>query len=417
MGTKLGCGMINGFLDRALISTEKPNSANALVCELINRGTREWNIDKLNSWFLPEDREAILGIPLSSSNTSDRIVWAENRSRKFTVKSAYALALEEKAHNTEANYSDESARRKIWKTIWQLRIPQKIKHFAWRAGRDILATKSNLAKRRITPNGMCDLCGYNEETVYHLLWGCDHAKEVWKNRKFALPFEISTQWNFLDVVANLQECEHFRPRQMEKFISICWGIWKDRNDLRMGGKGKMARTILRSATHLVEEFGLANEEKTEFQADPIPLATWQPPSQGSYKVNMDGTVFTNRKQAGAGVIIRDGNGEVIAALSKKWKCPLGAIEAEAKALEAGVNFAWEIGIREAEFEMDSLMICNALHGLESPPSSIVNVLDGVRNQVLSFRQWKFSHIKRQGNVPAHLLAQHARNVKDYSAYG
>ena len=132
---------------------------------------------------------------------------------------------------------------------------------------------------------------------------------------------------------------------------------------------------------------------------------------------MDGAVFTNRKQAGTGVIIRDGNGEVIAALSKKWKCPLGAIEAEAKALEAGVNFAWEIGIREAEFEMDSLMICNALHGLESPPSSIVNVLDGVRNQVLSFRQWKFSHIKRQGNVPAHLLAQHARNVKDYSAYG
>ena len=89
-----------------VISTEKPNSTNALVCELINRGTREWNIDKLNSWFLPKDREAILGIPFSSSNTSDRIVWAENRG-KFTVKSAYALALEEKAHNTEANYSDE----------------------------------------------------------------------------------------------------------------------------------------------------------------------------------------------------------------------------------------------------------------------------------------------------------------------
>ena len=103
-----------------VISTEKPNSSNALVCELINRGTGEWNIDKLNSWFLPEDREAILGIPLSSSNTNDRIVWAENRSGKFTVKSAYALALEEKAHNTEADCSEELARRKIWKTNWKL---------------------------------------------------------------------------------------------------------------------------------------------------------------------------------------------------------------------------------------------------------------------------------------------------------
>ena len=357
-----------------------------------------------------------MGIPLSSSNTNDRIVWAENRSGKFTVKSAYVLALEEKVHNTRADCSDESARRKIWKTIWKLRIPQKIKHFAWRAGRDILATKSNLAKRRITPNGICDLCGHNEETVSHLLWGCDHAKEVWMNSKMVLPFEISTQWHFLDVVANLQECEHYRPRQLENFISVCWSIWKDRNDLRTGGKGKMGRTIVRSATHLVEEFALANEEKTEAQADPTPLASWQPPSQGCYKVNMDGAVFQNRKQAGAGVIIRDGAGEVIAVLSKKWRCPLGAVEAEAKAVEAGVNFAWEIGIREAEFEMDSLTICNALHGLVSPPSSIVNVLAGVRNRVSSFRQWKFTHIKRQGNVPAHLLAQHARIVEDYSTW-
>ena len=101
---------------------------------------------------------------------------------------------------------------------------------------------------------------------------------------------------------------------------------------------------------------------------------------------MDGAVFMNKKQAGVGVIIRDGDGEVIVALSKKWKCPLGAIEAEAKALEAGVNFAWEVGIREVEFEIDLLMICNALHGLVSPPSSVVNVLAGVRNQVSSFRQ-------------------------------
>ena len=57
-----------------VISKEKPNSTNALVYELINKGTGEWNIDKLNSWFLLEEREAILGIPLSSSNTNDRLV-------------------------------------------------------------------------------------------------------------------------------------------------------------------------------------------------------------------------------------------------------------------------------------------------------------------------------------------------------
>ena len=207
-----------------------------------------------------------------------------------------------------------------------------------------------------------------------------------------------------------------RPGQLEQFITICWGIWKNRNDLRMGGKGRAGRTVLQTAMHLVEEFRAANDGKTEHQAKPELPISWQPPSQGYYNVNLDGAVFSKRNQAGAGVIIRDGAGEVIVALSKNWKYPLGAIEAKAKALEAGVEFAKDVGIREAEFESDSLLVCNALQGLGSPPSSVVNVLAGVMNQMSYFRQWKVSHTKRQGNVPAHLLAQHAKYVEDYIAW-
>ena len=153
-----------------------------------------------------------------------------------------------------------------------------------------------------------------------MLWFCDHAKEVWRNSKFVLPFEISTRWNFLDVVENLQRCEHLRPGLLEQFITVCWGIWKNRNDLRRGGKGKAGRTILRTAMHLVEEYQTASDSKTENLVAPSSLVSWQPPNHGYYKVNIDGAVFSKRKQAGAGVIIRDCEGEVIAALSKKWNC-------------------------------------------------------------------------------------------------
>ena len=101
-----------------VITIEKTQFSNALVCELINQATNEQNKDKLDSWFLPEDREAILSIPPSSSSTNDRLIWAKNKNGKFTVKSTYALALEEKLYNTKADCSDKSARRKIWKTIW-----------------------------------------------------------------------------------------------------------------------------------------------------------------------------------------------------------------------------------------------------------------------------------------------------------
>ena len=54
-----------------------------------------------------------------------------------------------------------------------------------------------------------------------------------------------------------------------------------------------------------------------------------------------------------GVIFRDQGGLVAAALSKKVFCPLDPFEAEAKALEKAVDFAWDVGIRGVHFECDS----------------------------------------------------------------
>ena len=55
-----------------------------------------------------------------------------------------------------------------------------------------------------------------------------------------------------------------------------------------------------------------------------------------FKVNVDGAVFSALGAVGIGIIIRDEEGRVEAALSKRIKAPLGAIEAEAKAFEAGL---------------------------------------------------------------------------------
>ena len=198
--------------------------------------------------------------------------------------------------------------------------------------------------------------------------------------------EIAKSWSFLDVVEQLKRCEETRPSILEQVIAVCWGIWKNRNELRIGGKGKSGRTILRSAMNLVEEFRMENEPRKESQVDVTPTISWQPPSCGCYKINTDGAVFSTSKQAGAGVIIRDGAGEVVAVLSKKWNYPLGAIEAKAKAVEAGVIFAHDVGIRDAEFETDSLEIYNALRGHSAPPSSVVNVVAGTLNHASLFRQ-------------------------------
>ena len=101
----------------------------------------------------------------------------------------------------------------------------------------------------------------------------------------------------------------------------------------------------------------------------------------SYKVNVDGVVFSQSFQAGVGVVIRDHVSKVIAALSKQFQQLLGPLEIEAKAIEVGVSFAWDVGIREVILESDSKIVSDALLGLCTPPMIISNILAGVSQQL------------------------------------
>ena len=107
---------------------------------------------------------------------------------------------------------------------------------------------------------------------------------------------------------------------------------------------------------------------------------------------------------------------MIAALSQKLACPLGALETEAKAMEVGIQFALDVGVRDVTFEGDALSICNALRGVGEVSTSVQNIIVGMSHLVKAFRTYAFSHTKRQGNIPAHLLAQHARSVVSYIAW-
>ena len=85
----------------------------------------------------------------------------------------------------------------------------------------------------------------------------------------------------------------------------------------------------------------------------------------------------DQQASGVGVIIRDQGGLVAAALSKKVFCPLDHFEAEAKALEEVVDFAWDVGIRDVHFECDSKMIVDVVLGVSCPQASIYNIITGI----------------------------------------
>jgi hypothetical protein len=67
---------------------------NATVSELLDRETKWWNYQLVESIFSPEEVQMILSIPLSSTKQPDALFWRGSAKGNFTVRSAYYIQME-----------------------------------------------------------------------------------------------------------------------------------------------------------------------------------------------------------------------------------------------------------------------------------------------------------------------------------
>lgn len=100
-------------------------------------------------------------------------------------------------------------------------------------------------------------------------------------------------------------------------------------------------------------------------------------------------------------------------MSKKFRFPLGAVEIEAKAFEIRMIVAGDIEIQDFVLEGDSLILVQALCDTSLAPASVAHVIYGVRAASYEFRSVKFFHVRRKGNVVAHIIAKQALCVDDF----
>ena len=121
--------------------------------------------------------------------------------------------------------------------------------------------------------------------------------------------------------------------------------------------------------------------------------------------------FLSSQSANEGAVIRDNEERVTATLNKHLPLPLGPLEA--KAMEEGVIFAWDVGIQEVIVKCDSQIVVDALNGVSEPPTAISNIIEGICHKFQEFRQVQISHVRRQGNRLAYFLTQYTKNVVSY----
>ena len=120
-----------------------------MIADLLDPDTGWWNRVLVMQHFNHEDGEAILRVPLSRRVIQDSLFWTFTKSGDYTVRSGYQVARELQKEGNWAECSSGVMGGSVWKVLWKLKVPNKIKVFGWRACCNILPTRVNWCTKRL----------------------------------------------------------------------------------------------------------------------------------------------------------------------------------------------------------------------------------------------------------------------------
>ena len=148
----------------------------------------------------------------------DALVWPHTQDGHYSCKTGYRFLKEEAG--MESVQLDLDMDTGLWKGIWSLQVPNKVKNMLWRACRGALPTKEALVRRTIIDDPLCDRCHGVHESPLHALWLYNELDTVWEKSVHCQKRREINFLNFKELLSWILA----QPRERELFAMVSWGI-------------------------------------------------------------------------------------------------------------------------------------------------------------------------------------------------
>ncbi|XP_028054431.1 uncharacterized protein LOC114258640 [Camellia sinensis] len=210
------------------------------------------------------DVDAIQQIPLCCQDMPDILVWHYTSSGLFSVRSAGHLQMNLSMRETRGSGSEIQNVTWFWKRVWRLRIPSKIKVFAWRCCSNILPVRSVIRRRHLMMEDMCACCGAEAETLMHCFWGCLSAMEVWQQSPISFVLDKEAGIDFMSWAYGIG-C-WFNEDTLGLSFVVCWGLSSSRNQALFNNLVHSAAATVQMVCALLKDYG-----RTQSNLGGVPL--------------------------------------------------------------------------------------------------------------------------------------------------
>ncbi|GMI73050.1 hypothetical protein HRI_000974300 [Hibiscus trionum] len=369
------------------------------VSELIDNGSMTWKEDMIRGLFSPQDARKILSIPLSSSNVLDSKVWCGERNGVYSVRSGYRLLLEVPNTNTSL--------RPVLKQVWQSGCPTKMNIQCWKFIRNFVPTKRNLCIKRVTNNPICPRCLQEPEDVAHVIRNCRFAERVW----FLLGIQCNYIHQDLDIANWLTTVIQTNGKHhMQIIIIAIWFLWITRNNFVFEGIVKTPEDVVTSTRSYWLDVKAVSTKLSS--SNPSLHVRWSPPSSPAVRVNCDASYDISNGSADLGVAIRNEEGLILGAMSRRVFHVASPFAAEAYAVLHGLHFAWDLGFPMIELSSDSRSVIMKLKSEMHDRSEISNIIREAKSFSRRLAGISYLFSPRSSNRVAHALAHLRRSLSE-----
>jgi ribonuclease HI len=394
------------------------------VEELLDVSNNCWNNQKLGVALSSTSAISALQTPISWFNQTGSIFWPHVPSGEFTVKSGYHVLKSLNVVRSPDPSTSVSIDDIIWKELWGLNIPQKVKLFLWKACHNLLPVKDNLFKKRLSICNICPICNLESETVEHALLICPWTRPVW--------FGMQTQ--IVPTKENISSFHHWFAQAVRFFgdlssinsfglVSFCltlWSIWKGRNSVVFDNVHPNPMSTIQSTCGLIAEVHTVYSLKTSSSETQVsnphlntshthskPNVVWTLPLGGNLKLNTDASFFAGTNSASSGVIVRNYLGLVVAGSARVFSAP-SALVAEALAIRDALVLAYNLNFPHIVVESDSLIVVQCCRG-ELVRGQITSIINDILTLKGNFIRCGFTWVAREGNKAANIVASLVAN--------
>ncbi|CAN1786653.1 Putative ribonuclease H protein At1g65750 [Linum perenne] len=310
-------------------------------------------------------------------------------------------------HNQPA---DEST-KKLWKWLWQLDLPPKIKFFLWRVCRNAVPTKSGLLRRRCGNSSICLTCNANEETLEHLLFHCPVSISFWQQvlpqLHYPAPDQLTKSW-FSSIASSVSDST------ATQIGFTIWYIWKMRNELVFQNIYPSLSDLSSRRLYELQQWNSNAAVRNTVSSlatnngSSVQLTNSLAPTAYSFRVVCDGAFKASIQKGAYGVIVYNAEGNVVNGRAGSVKCA-APVCAEAYAVLRAIELFKTIDAPTIIYSDCSVLVDSIAGHHLNWPWSISSILASITRMLYWNQNIHVSKASRSTIQLAHSITVQARD--------